>query len=877
MNSSNEWMPPLAKITPPSGQGKTAARPRLLQKMNGNPARLTAVAAPAGYGKTTLLRQWAVGFAGPIAWLALDEPDNEPSRFWRLAACALAQALPPGALARSLPLSSALPGLSIYTFLDALTGELQACGCEAALVMDDFHHIKDRGIIESMTYWLRYLPAKVRVIVAGRSVPRFGGSRWQSEGRRLDLAAADLRFTEEEADVLLDLASREPLTGAQRTRLLEHTEGWAAGLQLAALAGAPAGAPDLSEELSFFLMEEVYERQPAEVRSFLRVTAVLDSLDAELAAAAVGCGQARAALLMERIQEDNLFLLPVGGAGSFRYHSLFRDFLLGRPEPEPGAERAALWRAARKLADRGMMVEAIRCSLDCGDYDYTGELISAYAGAAFRQGELPVLLGLLSRYAEARELSAEQRQLHAFLLAVAGRGSAAAAVLAAARQDTEAMPDSALKRRLRSGLLFVESNLIFFSGRFELWHSFSERAGSGLLAEEALYYNIDFNRSEPLVRRTELGMKGVLSSDTEAIGLRFTSLLQQGGWGESYVSLYVRQALAEGYFEWNRLEESEALLAGLRGAKSSREVPGLAVPMAILQANLYAARGLPEEAADVLDEAERLPCAEDAHWQAYLQSAQVRLLLQAGKTAQAKKRLGPTDQQFKEKPAYHREYEFMTQVRLLLKQQKSAQALRMLESLKRLQEREGLLSGLAESAILQALAEQCRGRRDRALQYAAEALERSEPHCYIRLFVNEGEPMRQLLLAFRTACGEERGSRLIGEDAASVNSLGQDEPAALLRQSQLLGYANRLLRCFAYAPPRLLSVETPAEPLTEIELTLLRLVGEGAANRDIAARLALSPGTVRVYLSRLYDKLGVSSRTQALHTAKELQLLEEGS
>ncbi|MGN7454891.1 LuxR C-terminal-related transcriptional regulator [Paenibacillus pasadenensis] len=854
MDDRTGWRPPLAKITlPAGGLGGLTARPRLVRMLEeGSSCRLMTVAAPAGYGKTTLLRQWAEQAGRPVAWLSLDEADDDVPRFWRLVACALEQALPPDSLRRSLPLSSALSSLSAAAFLDALTGELAEAGGRLALVLDDFHHIREPGIQEQLAYWLRYLPPGVGVVTAGRSALRVGGSRWAAEGKRLDLTAAELAFTEEEAGLYLDAAFPGSFTPAQQLRLHQATEGWAAGLQLSGLSGAASlGREAGGEELAEFLMEEAYGRLPGELKRFLLLSALPERIDAELAGAAAGCGREEAEALLGRVRRDSLFLLPAGADGWHRYHALFRSFLLRRPELAEPSRRDALHRCALELDRRGLAAEAIGCALSAGDGEWSSDKLDAFAAQALEKGDARSLLGLLERLSGLRELTAEQQLMRAFLLAVGGRFEAAGAAMDGARRIAESLEPGEERSRLNSGLLFVESNRIFFGGRFELWQQLADRAGRELLPAEGMYFNVDFNRSEPQVRRADIGMKGVLSSDTEAIGRQFAGMLEEGGWGGSQVSLYVRLALAEGYFEWNRLEECRSMLAGVLLDRSAHRTAGLAVPAAILQAQLHAAEGKLDSALEELLAAERLETALEPQWQAGLIAARARLLLQAGQAAPAQRALASLGLPGKEPAAYHREYELMTLVRLLLSQRKLEQALLLLDSLERLQRREGLVSGLAETAALRALAEQGRGRREEALRALGQALEIGEANGYVRLFVAEGAPMRKLLAAFR---------------AGTRGTAGGDAPGS--------GYVERLLGAFDYAPPRVLEAAAPlAERLTEQELILLRHLAEGAANREIADSLGLTPGTVRVYLSRLYGKLGVASRLQAVHAAQELRLL----
>ncbi|MBM7567834.1 LuxR C-terminal-related transcriptional regulator [Paenibacillus sacheonensis] len=855
-----------AKTTLPLLKEAPVARGRLHEALTfGLKGKLTLVSAPAGYGKTTLLSQWAHDRQRVPAWLSLDETDNDHVRFWRYIVRTLAAVVPEPVGQRIFRLAEALPQVSIHTFLDALLNELyslsEAPAEEIILIVDDYQRIHNERIHDSLSYFIDYLPATAHVLLASRTELPFPTVKWLANGDFHAIDAAQLSFTARETASYFDALPGPKLSDAETERLTLRTEGWITALKLVSIslhAGTPHSRLLDSLEgnhrnVADYLVHEVVSKLPADVYGFLLRTSVLDRMDAVVCNAVTG---ENGAMLLERLRSLNLFVIPLDDHNRwFRYHHLFAQFL------QELAKNAGVWNQANRLAGecfaaRGMMEEALGHAAQAEDSVGMRVYLERHIPTVLGKGELATALHWFQRMPAETEISLELSLLRAFVLVLTGNLGQAEQELSRIERACQSIDRNGRWEQLQSGILFVTSNLVFSNGDFGRWFAFSEGILDRILPADPTYYNFNYNTTEPLVRRTALGLKGMLSQDTETIGSLFTGVLQSHGWQESLIHLYVKQSLCEGYYEWNRLEHCRELLAALRKSSAARQTPGLLVPLRITEARIHLAVGRSQLAHDRIDEAlselAGLPSA-DIHWIDALRAFKARIYMQEERIPLAKKELAALRLNAAAKPAFNQEFPFLTLCRLLGKQRQENEALRLLEQLRPQSEREQLYSSLAEISCLQALLEAQRGQTGAALQYLREALAIGEKFGYVRTFLDEGPAMADLLAAYLTRGGEQ---------------------AAGSSPDAMHGYVRRLLELFpeTHAPIPRLDAQ-PAERLTARECNLLRLLRQGATNKQIAAGLALSEGTVRIYLSRLYDKLGVSSRTQALMITQELQLL----
>ena len=370
------------------------ARPRLLERLTEATARgLTLVCAPAGFGKTSLLGDWARRSRQPVAWLSLDGGDSDPARFWRYVAAAL-DTVRPG-VGRRVDTLLQGPQPPLEAVLTVLVNELVEGHEAVVLVLDDYHLVEAPSVHDSLAVLLERLPPQLRLVLASRADPPLPLARLRARGQLTELREADLRFTREEAAELLRTAVGAELPEAAVAVLGDRTEGWVAGLQLAALSlqghadvGAfVAGFSGSHRFVLDYLTAEVLDRQPDPLRAFLLETSILERLSGPLCAAVTGRDDSQE--LLEQAERANLFLHPLDEVrGWWRYHRLFADLLCVRLQQErPGRveelhRAAAAWHEAHGLAD-----EAIGHALAAGDAPWAARLIERQLDACFLRWE----------------------------------------------------------------------------------------------------------------------------------------------------------------------------------------------------------------------------------------------------------------------------------------------------------------------------------------------------------------------------------------------------------------------------------------------------------------------------------------------------------
>lgn len=853
------------KITAPRLREGLIERSHLLQLLNRSlMGKLTVVCAPAGFGKSTLLGQWANSSDCDTAWLSLDRMDNDAVRFWRYAAAALSGSVTEATAVRIDSLAHTLPHTSIHSFIDALMNELHELDRPLALILDDYHIITDQHIHDSLSYAITYLPASVHLVIASRTELPFSTSRWLAQGELTILSFANMQFDEGEAEAFYNQTHQLPLSKQHIRSLHQRTEGWVAGMQLAAVSLSQTAERDRYIEqfqgsernVSDYLFTEVFRSLPDDIQQFLLRSSVLKRMDAELASAVTANPDSEGVLVW--LETNHLFVLPIDYQGVwYRYHPLFAEFLSNMLERKDRASWLESHRQASAAhSERGMIDDAIDHAIAAEDYGWMEQLLETHVGEILKQGEFwKVLQWFESKPPEAVS-SPEWSILYIFILTVTGHTEQASQLLLELEAQTADMEDKQRLKSIQSGIFFIRSNILFFGGDYEEWHSLATRLKEELASENIVYYSYNFNVTEPQLNRTLIGLKGVISKEVETIGLRFSQTLESLGWKNSLFNLYVKLSICEGYYEWNRLQECQELLHQIGAYKDIEDTPGLHIPYRILQARLYLAEGHEQLAYDWIAESMDAAIAySDMRWHRTLRAFLIRFHLSLQSVSAAKQEAVLLDLSGRAHPTLNREFEYLSLVRLLIRQKKSSQALDLLAGLKPQAEREGIVASLVEIALLSAIAERQRGQRKAAKNRLEEALAIAQSMGYVRSFLDEGQPAAELLSEY-------------------VRFIAYQEQQNL--EKPLAAYARSLLQAFqanqpsSNSPVRQATAEQ--EPLTESELGLLKLICQGAPNKQIAAELGLSEGTVRVYLSRLYQKLEVSSRTQAVLAARTRDL-----
>jgi LuxR family maltose regulon positive regulatory protein len=872
------------KFNVPTRRPATVPRPRLTDRLSAH-ARLLLVAAPAGFGKTSIVSEWLASLddGTRVAWLSLDERDNDGDLFWSYLITALDRAVP-GAGTAALDLLGSNPA-SLEAVLATLVNDLDAAATPVVLVLDDFHAIDSATVQAGMAFLVDNMPSSVRLVIASRADPALPLARLRSRGELVELRASDLRFTPAEASAYLNDVMGLEIRDDDVVALGDRTEGWIAAIQLAALSmqgrddsGAfIAGFAGDDRYVVDYLVEEVLQRQPEAVRTFLLETSILSRLTGDLCDAVTGSSGGAGTL--EALDRANLFLVPLDDHREwYRYHHLFAEMLRARLLDELSDRVDELHlRASAWFEQRGHTTEAISHAIDASAFDRAADLIAAAMPGMQQQRQENTLVGWFE------QLPAETVRSHpglslgfAGVLLSSGRTEGVEPLL----RDAEAAAggESEGTRALRSGIALYRAAQALTRGDLE---TASEQSAE---AVELAEHGGDIDRgSSTGLRGLVLWARGDLAAAQESWTISLESLYRAGHrsdmLGGSIAMADIQLARGrptEAHETYRRgLEVAATADPPLRGAadmhvgmcdllRERGDLEGAHRQLAaaealgeyaglpqnrhrrrIAAARLVRAEGDPAAAIPLLDEAERLYTPDFFPEVRPIPALRARAQLAAGRTADAlawAQRSGVT---IDDDLSYLREFDHVTLVRVLLAGgagKSLADAGRLLERLLHAAEEGGRGGSVLELLVLRSLALHRTGDPDTSLDTLRRAVELAEPEGYLRTFADEGEPMARLLGALA-----KRGAE-----------------SAYLRRLHAAASGDRRPRSTA---------QGLIEPLSDRELDVLRLLGSELAGPEISRELMVSLNTLRTHTKNVYAKLGVTSRREAVRRADELGLL----
>ena len=901
------------KLYVPGPQPGLVARPRLVERLEEGLVRgLVLVCAPAGFGKSSLLADWARRGGRPVAWLSLDQGDNDPARFWRHVVAALDRARP-GLAEQVASLLGPPAPRSFEGLVTALINQLAAQPGEVVLVLDDYHLVEAQVVHALLGFLLEHRPPGLRLVLASRADPPLGLARLRARGQLGELRDGELRFTAEEAAGLLGGAVGAELPEAAVAVLAARTEGWVAGLQLAGLslrgqadvAGFVASFSGSHRFVLDYLAEEVLERQPEELREFLLATSVLERLSGPLCDAVTGRSDGQA--MLERVERANLFLVALDAVrGWWRYHQLFADLLRVRlrqqlPERVPVLHRAAAaWSEAHGLAD-----DAVRHALAAGDAVWAARLVERYADELLLHSEGVTVARWLAALPDELVGSRPRLLLAQARLALLGdRVEGVDGLLDAAERAFAQAADESFEPSLgRAASLLANVPATMALDRAYLAELRGDAERALALAWRA---RAEIGEDEWMLACNASGYLGVaqwlrgrlvaaerLLSSTIAQWLRAgeRQLLVrtchhlgqvQRAQGRLDVALgtyrqalevaapagqpalpsagMARVGLAEVAYQRGELDAALGhLTEAIPLCRQVVYTPPLATGLATL-AWIRQAQGDPAGALEAMGEAERVaPSRGVASLLNPAPALRARLLLAHGELAAAagwtqERGLGAGDE-----PSYPREPEYLVLARVLLAQDRPDQALALLGRLHGLAAAQGRLGSLIEIQALRALALAGGGEEAGAVAVLAEALTLACPQGYVRVFADEGAPMAALL--GRLVAAQRQRAEQTAAGGVPLDCLARLLPAF------------DTTRAVLHSRGGVAAVAGLVERLTHRELQVLGLLAAGRSNQHIAGELVVSLDTVKKHVSRVLDKLGAANRTEAVARARELGLL----
>ncbi len=879
------------KLYIPAPRANGVARPRLLQRLDEGVRqnrRLTLLAAPAGFGKTTLAADWVCTLAREVAWISLDESDNDPVQFLSYLIAAL-QSIDGriGVGVRSLLQSPRTP--PVLNLLTPLINDVAASATSLLLVLDDYHLIDSEEVQHLVQFLLDHQPPALHVVISTREDPPLALHQLRARGQLSELHARDLRFTAAETASFLEQTMHLHLQPGVVAALENRTDGWVAGLQLAALAlqESAQDAQDFAEtfrgDMHYvleYLVAEVLQRQPPDLRDFVRRTAMIGRVNASLCAALTGREDSQAVL--EQLAGANIFLSPLDANREwYEYHRLFAEALHTTLTAE---DRQSLHRtAAQWYAAQGMEQQAISHALTAGDMDRAEALIGQAVERTFLNGGLATMRVWLNALPEARIRANGELATHqGWILAFAGDLPVAAEYARLAEEHfrrqaqsagAEVEPATPVALNLSKALTLrsfialsrheyadvfqlATEALRLPSGHFSHWRIFA-------LWSLAEAYERTYNLAAAIATFREAWEAGRSLGNTFVIAMVEISLvLALNNYGQRLEALaFCRRAIEEYtdgagnispvagllfvrlgllYYESNQLDLAYACYQKslASGGQLALDDDDLVFIRGIAAPTLYLC-GEKETALEALRAAYRLAQQTgytDADW---FSAGEVNLHLRQGDLEFALRwaeeaNLTPDDAL---EPVHMERH--LAYARLLLAQGCLPEARRWLLRLESFSESHRLYRWLITTHVLLAITADRLGDARATREYLSQALQRAASQEYVRAFLDEDVVLPLL--------------------PGVQNIAPRFVERLLLAAGQIV----------AALPP------TPGllEPLSERELEVLHLLAAGSANREIAGRLFITVGTVKRHINNLFGKLGVHSRTQAVARARELGLL----
>jgi LuxR family maltose regulon positive regulatory protein len=903
---------------PPAGKS-LVVRPRLLEKLDGSlqpGCRLTLVSAPAGFGKTTLVSAWASGLQSLehqpvpyVAWFSLEDGDNDPTVFWTYLIATL-QTQWQGVGRQAVRFLQVANPPNLDGALASMINELVQLSRPFFLILDDYHLIRSVEIHKSLSFFIEHIPSQFHVLILSRTDPSLPLALLRGRGHMLEIRLADLRFSNEEATIYLNEGMKLALLPEAVNRLNAKTEGWAAGLQMAALS--IQGRKDTSQFIESFsgsnryildyLVEEVLNRQPEDIQDFLLRTSILDRLSGPLCDAVTGRQDSRA--LLNTLERANLFILPLDNQREwFRYHHLFGELLRQRfLQSEDNVTIKTLQRRAVDwLNANGHFDLAVEYALNFADFELATQLMIAAGNQYFTGNLLNTLLNQAERLPDeqiagnpalacmlawAAHATGHPKKAEQYIHLVENQTGRTVDGLAGNPDDPSLSP------QIKAALIELGAVRARIDvDRFEITRTFR-------LVEALLPFLVPERDNEPFAYNKPSMLRGAMIfvlglaqklhgdiaiaartfMDGVAEGRRTQNFhilaLSMGHLGETQViqgrlhdaqrtfsealdappetlqtsSFFgiSRVGLGNLAYEWNNLEEANNFLQAGIGQGKLWSSWECLLPGYTGLARVYAARQDWQSAFNALHELQANTRENQGIIQASAESFRALLHLWSGNLGAASRWAEDIKPDLPHDYLLAWENDALVRCRIWIAQGEVEKAKKLLDDIIHDAQVGGRYHRWLEAMCLKSISYEVTRHPGEALTTLQAALEVAEPEDYIRVFADEGESMAKLL-------------------AVAVQKGIHPE------------YAGRILSAFPSSSQLQLTKGTPlklnlnlAEPLSKREIEILQLITAGLTNKEVAQRLSISVRTVKFHTGNLFGKLGVKNRTEAIARARTL-------
>jgi LuxR family transcriptional regulator, maltose regulon positive regulatory protein len=861
------------KLYIPSLRQNSVSRSRLVEKLNkGLNGKLTLISASAGFGKTTLVSEWVQNYPRKVAWLSLDDNDNDPKRFMVYFLAALQTIHPTLGTELMKALQSPQPP-SPEVIMTLLLNELVALAQPWVLVLDDYHILDCKPINDALTFLLDHMPTDMHLVIITREDPPFHLARLRARQQLNEIRVYDLRFNFAETSEFLTQSLTVDLTQDDIEALESRTEGWIAGLQLAVISlQNQTNAHEFIQAFSGnhhfvldYLMEEVLHHQPEHIQTFLLHTSLLERMCGDLCNALIENDSGQKTL--EYLEQINLFIIPLDNQRKwYRYHHLFADLLRQRLLSTNKDLISLLHiRASTWYEDNDLELEAFQHAVLVNDIERIKRLLQGkQMPLHFRGGILPILNWLKSLPRETLQAHPTLAVMYASVLLFAGKTVGIPEIVELAEEGLRQAEQNDITRnaighaaliRASVAVSLHDQDIIFTQAQRALEYLHPQNLPIRAATQWVLgyAYRLQNNRrashhsySQAIAMSEKIGhlMVNILATvalgDIQWLDLQFTTAIETyqraiaiAGHPPFAVMCVAYLGMANIAYERNQLDKAEELIQqGLYLARQL-EITDRFVMCELLLARLKLLQGDIKGATTILAYVEQVAQQfQFHHAMPYIMSLKVYISLQQGNLNSALQIVQTHDIP-------------LSYARVLIAQGNTDFALQLLATQREYAETHDLKDVRLQTMILQTLALDAHGEQEQALQTLIDTLTLTQASGCIRSFVDEGEPMARLL-------------------------------ASLASRGLLLDYTSQLLAVFSSEQPHpnlSLSAPTLLDPLSQRELEVLRLVAQGLSNQDISERLFLALDTVKGHNRRIFEKLQVQRRTEAVARAHDLGLL----
>ena len=874
------------KLHIPRLKAGTVTRSRLTQKLTNSSqgtAKLALIVAPAGFGKTTLLSAWHTANPDhPLAWLSLDDDDNDPSRFWSYTAGALetlAPDIPKGSLSR-LPVGQ----VPEETILTHFINELTAVPRVFTYVLDDFHTISNPEILEWLAFVIEHHPPNMHLVLSTRAVPQLPLAQPRAQGRLTEITIQDLRFTSAETATFLRQTIGLQLEQRDIESLTTRTEGWVAGLQLAGLSLQGTGditaaigkISGTSRYVADYFIEEVLGRQPPDIEAFLIDTSFLDTFTARLCDTITG--RSNSAEIIAMIEKRNLFIVPQDDRHEwYSYHRMFTDLLRARRnERYTKDEIADLHRRAGAWCLENDLVEnAISHALLAQDYGNALDLLGGHGYALISSGQARTVERWLDKFPPShRRTSPELELLAAWSCLASSRFNEVESYLSRIDDHLAAGwlgDDPETRRDTQGQIKAIRATVAMNASNTDLAVPLGQQAqaelhpsntairsvvtldladaslGSDDLPEAVRLYRDALYTAQPtgnaiisINAMSKLAHLQFIQGNLHAAAESYhesIQTVQRWGWKDQPVAGLITIGMASLLYEWNTLDQALAYAHASLERLRRWGHPSHIAEALITLAKIEHARGHPDLTEEHLTTAIQHTRRHNLRpTERKVLETRARLALSIGDRALAKSVFDQAKQRFPQPPSKG-SLTSLSIVRPLILERRYEDAKAILSEWQDYTESRELVTQRIDVSVLQALNALAQDKRDTALAALQDALIRAEPGVFLRTFLDEGPPMRDLV-------------RLAAERGLEPHH-----------------YVSRLLDTFSAGHPVL------TDPLSSREDEVLHLIADQLSNQEIADTLFVSVNTVKTHIRRLYSKLSAASRLEAVTRARELGLL----